>query len=168
MNLSNMSIANPCFAFVKVNVLDEDTLVMNLEFSVQETTCLRDSGDTSSCTFQRGYYVVSDPGSNTRKTLTNSMTGVDQGSPKELDHYLSGTQPHTGSPQPFLPWTVCSVPKGWLLSLESAVFGVIGQLFNPYCPSVLFSKVQMKYPVGIISVSPGGDSSIRQSGCKEA
>lgn len=122
MNLSNMSIANPCFAFVKVNVLDEDTLVMNLEFSVQETTCLRDSGDTSSCTFQRGYYVVSDPGSNTRKTLTNSMTGVDQGSPKELDHYLSGTQPHTGSPQPFLPWTVCSVPKG--VALELGVCGV--------------------------------------------
>ncbi|XP_005082282.1 secreted phosphoprotein 24 [Mesocricetus auratus] len=41
----------------RVNVLDEDTLVMNLEFSVQETTCLRDSSDTSSCTFQRGYYV---------------------------------------------------------------------------------------------------------------
>ncbi|XP_036028628.1 secreted phosphoprotein 24 [Onychomys torridus] len=41
----------------KVNVLDEDTLVMNLEFSVQETTCLRDSGDPSSCTFRRGYYV---------------------------------------------------------------------------------------------------------------
>ncbi|KAM7339677.1 hypothetical protein ACRRTK_000292 [Alexandromys fortis] len=41
----------------KVNVLDEDTVVMNLEFSVQETTCLRDSGDPSSCTFRRGYYV---------------------------------------------------------------------------------------------------------------
>ncbi|XP_052605262.1 secreted phosphoprotein 24 isoform X2 [Peromyscus californicus insignis] len=42
----------------RVNVLDEDTLVMNLEFSVQETTCLRDSGDPSSCTFRRGYYVM--------------------------------------------------------------------------------------------------------------
>ncbi|CAO2625368.1 Secreted phosphoprotein 24 [Lemmus lemmus] len=41
----------------RVNVLDEDTVVMNLEFSVQETTCLRDSGDPSSCTFRRGYYV---------------------------------------------------------------------------------------------------------------
>lgn len=74
MNLRNMPIANPCFAFVKVNVLDEDTVVMNLEFSVQETTCLRDSGDPSSCTFRRGYYVVSDPGSNVRETLTTSMT----------------------------------------------------------------------------------------------
>ncbi|XP_021487420.1 secreted phosphoprotein 24 [Meriones unguiculatus] len=41
----------------RVNVLDEDTLVMNLEFSVQETKCLRDSNDPSTCTFQRGYYV---------------------------------------------------------------------------------------------------------------
>ncbi|XP_051046713.1 secreted phosphoprotein 24 [Phodopus roborovskii] len=41
----------------RVNVLDEDTLVMTLEFSVQETTCLRESDDTSDCTFQRGYYV---------------------------------------------------------------------------------------------------------------
>nr|AAH27494.1 Secreted phosphoprotein 2 [Mus musculus] len=41
----------------RVNVLDEDTLVMNLEFSVQETTCLRDSGDPSTCAFQRGYSV---------------------------------------------------------------------------------------------------------------
>ncbi|KAH0509415.1 Secreted phosphoprotein 24 [Microtus ochrogaster] len=41
----------------RVNVLDEDTVVMNLEFNVQETTCLRDSGNPSSCTFRRGYYV---------------------------------------------------------------------------------------------------------------
>ncbi|XP_052049230.1 secreted phosphoprotein 24 [Apodemus sylvaticus] len=41
----------------RVNALDEDTLVMNLEFSVQETTCLRDSGDSSTCPFQRGYSV---------------------------------------------------------------------------------------------------------------
>lgn len=72
-----------CFAFLKVNVLDEDTLVMNLEFSVQETTCLRDSGDPSSCTFRRGYYVVSDPESNARETLTTSMarsgSGVTKG-----------------------------------------------------------------------------------------
>lgn len=73
-NLRNMPIANPCIAFVKVNVLDEDTVVMNLEFSVQETTCLRDSGDPSSCTFRRGYYVVSDPGSNVRETLTTSAS----------------------------------------------------------------------------------------------
>ncbi|EDL92093.1 secreted phosphoprotein 2, isoform CRA_c [Rattus norvegicus] len=41
----------------RVNVLDEDTLVMNLEFTVQETTCLRESGDPSTCAFQRGYSV---------------------------------------------------------------------------------------------------------------
>ncbi|XP_051010250.1 secreted phosphoprotein 24 [Acomys russatus] len=41
----------------RVNVLDEDTLVMNLEFSVQETTCLRDSDDPSTCAFQKGYHV---------------------------------------------------------------------------------------------------------------
>jgi hypothetical protein len=44
---------------VKVNVLDEDNLIMNLEFTVRETTCLRDSKeDPSTCAFQRGYYVV--------------------------------------------------------------------------------------------------------------
>lgn len=52
---------------MKVNVLDEDTLVMNLEFTVQETTCLRESGDPSTCAFQRGYSVVSDPERNARE-----------------------------------------------------------------------------------------------------
>ncbi|XP_062049751.1 secreted phosphoprotein 24 isoform X1 [Lepus europaeus] len=42
----------------RVNALDEDTVVMNLEFSLRETTCRADSGgDPSSCAFQRGYYV---------------------------------------------------------------------------------------------------------------
>nr|XP_012805049.1 secreted phosphoprotein 24 [Jaculus jaculus] len=42
----------------RVNVLDEDTLIMSLEFNVRETTCLRDSGkEPSTCVFQRGYYV---------------------------------------------------------------------------------------------------------------
>ncbi|XP_042535252.1 secreted phosphoprotein 24 [Dipodomys spectabilis] len=42
----------------RVNVLDEDSLIMNLEFSVRETTCLRESGeDPSACAFQRGYYL---------------------------------------------------------------------------------------------------------------
>ncbi|XP_012878656.1 PREDICTED: secreted phosphoprotein 24 [Dipodomys ordii] len=42
----------------RVNVLDEDSLIMNLEFSVRETMCLRDSGeDPSACAFQRGYYL---------------------------------------------------------------------------------------------------------------
>lgn len=68
VKLRNVSNENPCFASVKVNALDEDTLVMNLEFSVQETTCLRDSGDSSTCPFQRGYSVVSDPERNARET----------------------------------------------------------------------------------------------------
>ncbi|XP_069877082.1 secreted phosphoprotein 24 isoform X2 [Dipodomys merriami] len=43
----------------RVNILDEDSLIMNLEFSVRETTCLRDSGeDPSACAFQRGYYLM--------------------------------------------------------------------------------------------------------------
>ncbi|XP_010624409.1 secreted phosphoprotein 24 isoform X2 [Fukomys damarensis] len=42
----------------RVNVLDEDSVIMSLEFSVGETTCLKDSGeDPSTCAFQRGYYV---------------------------------------------------------------------------------------------------------------
>lgn len=42
----------------RVNVLDEDSVIMSLEFSIRETTCLRDSGeDPSACAFQRGYYV---------------------------------------------------------------------------------------------------------------
>ncbi|XP_040828412.1 secreted phosphoprotein 24 [Ochotona curzoniae] len=42
----------------RVNALDEDNVIMNLEFSIRETTCRADSGeDPSSCAFQRGYYV---------------------------------------------------------------------------------------------------------------
>lgn len=45
---------------MKVNVLDEDRVLMSLEFSIRETTCLKDSReDPSTCAFQRGYYVVS-------------------------------------------------------------------------------------------------------------
>ncbi|XP_023578042.1 secreted phosphoprotein 24 [Octodon degus] len=44
----------------RVNVLDEDSMLMSLEFSIRETTCLRDSGeDPSACAFQRGYDVQS-------------------------------------------------------------------------------------------------------------
>ncbi|XP_008688523.1 secreted phosphoprotein 24 isoform X1 [Ursus maritimus] len=42
----------------RVNVLDQDSLNMDLEFGIRETTCRRDSGeDPASCDFQRGYYV---------------------------------------------------------------------------------------------------------------
>ncbi|XP_057161736.1 secreted phosphoprotein 24 isoform X2 [Ursus arctos] len=43
----------------RVNVLDQDSLNMDLEFGIRETTCRRDSGeDPASCDFQRGYYVA--------------------------------------------------------------------------------------------------------------
>ncbi|EPY76265.1 hypothetical protein CB1_001451025 [Camelus ferus] len=42
----------------RVNVLDEDSLSMDIEFGIRETTCRRDSGeDPATCDFQRGYYV---------------------------------------------------------------------------------------------------------------
>ncbi|KAF5919339.1 hypothetical protein HPG69_010739 [Diceros bicornis minor] len=58
VNFRNTSLANRCFVFMKVNVLDEDSLSMDIEFSIRETTCRRDSGeDPATCDFQRGYYV---------------------------------------------------------------------------------------------------------------
>ncbi|ELK14354.1 Secreted phosphoprotein 24 [Pteropus alecto] len=40
----------------RVNVLDEDSLSMDLEFSIRETTCRSSSGeDPATCDFQRGY-----------------------------------------------------------------------------------------------------------------
>ncbi|XP_073760144.1 secreted phosphoprotein 24 isoform X2 [Callorhinus ursinus] len=43
----------------RVNVLDQDSLNMDLEFGIRETTCRRDSGeDPATCDFQRGYYVM--------------------------------------------------------------------------------------------------------------
>lgn len=48
---------------VKVYVLEQDSLNMDLEFGIRETTCRRDSGaDPSTCDFQRGYYAVSGAG----------------------------------------------------------------------------------------------------------
>ncbi|XP_027961163.1 secreted phosphoprotein 24 isoform X1 [Eumetopias jubatus] len=44
----------------RVNVLDQDSLNMDLEFGIRETTCRRDSGeDPATCDFQRGYYMPS-------------------------------------------------------------------------------------------------------------
>ncbi|KAL1770609.1 secreted phosphoprotein 24 [Sigmodon hispidus] len=57
----------------RVNVLDEDTLIMNLEFSVQETTCPSDTADPSSCTLQRGYFV---PRASCRSTVEMSKGQV--------------------------------------------------------------------------------------------
>ncbi|XP_020749511.2 secreted phosphoprotein 24 [Odocoileus virginianus] len=42
----------------RVNALDEDSLTMDLEFRIQETTCRRESeADPATCDFQRGYHV---------------------------------------------------------------------------------------------------------------
>ncbi|XP_052493959.1 secreted phosphoprotein 24 [Budorcas taxicolor] len=42
----------------RVNALDEDSLTMDLEFRIQETTCRRESeADLATCDFQRGYHV---------------------------------------------------------------------------------------------------------------
>uniref|UniRef100_A0A8B9XS32 Secreted phosphoprotein 24 n=1 Tax=Bos mutus grunniens TaxID=30521 RepID=A0A8B9XS32_BOSMU len=42
----------------RVNALDEDSLTMDLEFRIQETTCRRESeADPATCDFQRGYQV---------------------------------------------------------------------------------------------------------------
>ncbi|KAM8919273.1 secreted phosphoprotein 24 [Lycaon pictus] len=41
----------------RVYVLDQDSMNMDLEFGIRETTCRRDSGeDPATCDFQRGYY----------------------------------------------------------------------------------------------------------------
>ncbi|KAF4022039.1 hypothetical protein G4228_013588 [Cervus hanglu yarkandensis] len=42
----------------RVNALDEDSLTMDLEFRIQETTCRKESeADPATCDFQRGYQV---------------------------------------------------------------------------------------------------------------
>nr|XP_020749511.1 secreted phosphoprotein 24 [Odocoileus virginianus texanus] len=42
----------------RVNALDDDSLTMDLEFRIQETTCRRESeADPATCDFQRGYHV---------------------------------------------------------------------------------------------------------------
>ncbi|XP_006893583.1 PREDICTED: secreted phosphoprotein 24 [Elephantulus edwardii] len=41
----------------RINILDEDSLTMEIEFSIRETVCRRDSGeDPSTCNLQRGFY----------------------------------------------------------------------------------------------------------------
>ncbi|XP_036714809.1 secreted phosphoprotein 24 isoform X2 [Balaenoptera musculus] len=42
----------------RVNMLDEDSLTMDIEFGIRETTCRRGSReDPATCDFQRGYYA---------------------------------------------------------------------------------------------------------------
>uniref|UniRef100_A0A8C0VZ52 Secreted phosphoprotein 24 n=1 Tax=Castor canadensis TaxID=51338 RepID=A0A8C0VZ52_CASCN len=61
----------------RVNVLDEDNLIMNLEFTVRETTCLRDSKeDPSTCAFQRGYYVPTAACRSTVQLSAEQVQGV--------------------------------------------------------------------------------------------
>ena len=60
MTFRSTSVASCPFVFVKVNALDEDSLTMDLEFRIQETTCRRESeADPATCDFQRGYHMVS-------------------------------------------------------------------------------------------------------------
>ncbi|XP_016060109.1 PREDICTED: secreted phosphoprotein 24 [Miniopterus natalensis] len=58
----------------RVSVLGEDSLSMDIEFSIRETTCKRDSGaDPATCDFQRGYYV---PAATCRSTVRMSAKQV--------------------------------------------------------------------------------------------
>ncbi|XP_053453857.1 secreted phosphoprotein 24 isoform X2 [Nycticebus coucang] len=58
----------------RVEVLDENNLIMSLEFSVRETTCRKDSGeDPSMCAFQRSYGM---PSAVCRSTVRLSMEQV--------------------------------------------------------------------------------------------
>ncbi|KAF0887004.1 TRPM8 protein, partial [Crocuta crocuta] len=58
----------------RVYVLEQDSLNMDLEFGIRETTCRRDSGaDPSTCDFQRGYYA---PAAVCRSTVRMSAEQV--------------------------------------------------------------------------------------------
>lgn len=97
VNFRNTSLANWCFVFMKVNVLDEDSLSMDIVFSIRETTCRRDSGeDPATCDFQRGYYVVSVVGKalTWRSAYLLPRPWVDSKSRRELGHCLASG--HTG------------------------------------------------------------------------
>ncbi|XP_029788748.1 secreted phosphoprotein 24 isoform X1 [Suricata suricatta] len=61
-------------AIKRVYVLEPDSVSMDLEFGIRETTCRRDSGqDPSTCDFQRGYYV---PAAVCRSTVRMSAEQV--------------------------------------------------------------------------------------------
>ncbi|XP_036925133.1 secreted phosphoprotein 24 [Sturnira hondurensis] len=58
----------------RVNMLAENSLSMDIEFSIRETTCRRGSGeDPTTCDFQRGYYV---PAAACRSTVRMSAGQV--------------------------------------------------------------------------------------------
>ncbi|XP_037017330.2 secreted phosphoprotein 24 isoform X2 [Artibeus jamaicensis] len=58
----------------RVNMLAENSLSMDIEFSIRETTCRRGSGeDPATCDFQRGYYV---PAAACRSTVQMSAGQV--------------------------------------------------------------------------------------------
>lgn len=140
----NTSMANWCFVFVKVDLLDEERMSIDMQFSIQETTCRRDSGeDPATCDFQTGYYVVSVVG---KATIPELTWGRCLSSPMTWSCFkvtlrawpLSGLQP---------PWealtvsTLCALGGGsvaqWLRiwALESVVLNDPGKLFNPCYPS---------------------------------
>ncbi|XP_016042166.1 secreted phosphoprotein 24 isoform X1 [Erinaceus europaeus] len=58
----------------RVNLMDEGSLSLDLEFSVRETTCRKDSReDPATCNFQRGYHV---PAAQCRSTVQVSAEQV--------------------------------------------------------------------------------------------
>ena len=64
-------------------MLDEDSLTMDIEFGIRETTCRRGSReDPATCDFQRGYYAVrvggkaTSPENNEREHLSSYITGT--------------------------------------------------------------------------------------------
>ncbi|EPQ11128.1 Secreted phosphoprotein 24 [Myotis brandtii] len=58
----------------RVNILGENSSSLDIEFSVRETTCRRDSGeDPATCDFQSGYYV---PAASCRSTVQMSAEQV--------------------------------------------------------------------------------------------
>lgn len=134
-------------------MLDENSLSMDIEFSVRETTCRRGSGeDPATCDFQRGYYVVSglgraqgpptaDPETNTRKHLIFSRDLELRGWPAGrwvLGHCVGSG--HTGRQAPW-SWVGWCGPVLRTWALESVVLMDPGGLFNPLGLSFLFSKV---------------------------
>ncbi|XP_004471519.2 secreted phosphoprotein 24 [Dasypus novemcinctus] len=61
----------------RASVLDEDILTMDIEFSIRETTCRKDSGeDPSTCDFQRGYFAPAAVCRSTVQIAAEQVQGV--------------------------------------------------------------------------------------------
>ncbi|XP_036714810.1 secreted phosphoprotein 24 isoform X3 [Balaenoptera musculus] len=72
----------------RVNMLDEDSLTMDIEFGIRETTCRRGSReDPATCDFQRGYYAM--------------VWGDILGSSTSRNNYLLGLTPDRSRSEPF-------------------------------------------------------------------